>query len=311
MRVLVLTSPAETIDRPDTADTLEQAEQIAASLRALGHAATVVAYNGDLGTVHPDLVFNLVEYVPEGADLLFAVTLELDQRDIAYTGAATEPLRQLGRKPEMKARLRAAGLPTPPDIDAAAAGARFIVKSAIEHASVGLSSLNVVSSATEALQIIAEREAEFGGAWFAETYVDGREFNIAVLDGEVLPIAEILFTDHAGDTPRVVGYAEKWSTGSHAFETTPRVFPAHEEPLFSELERLTRAAWDLFSLTGYARVDFRVDRSGQPYILEVNANPCLAADAGFCAAAAQRGLTQTDVVARLVEAATHKVPARA
>ena len=45
-------------------------------------------------------------------------------------------------------------------------------------------------------------------------------------------------------------------------------------------------------------------RSGKgPYILEVNANPCLAADAGFCAAAAERGLSQTDVVARLLAAA--------
>lgn len=311
MKVLVLTSPAETIDRPDTADTRAQAEEITASLRGLGHETAVLAYDGNLDGLHPDLVFNLVEDLPEGPDQLFAITRQLDQRDIAYTGAATEPLQQLGRKPQMKARLRAAGLPTPPDMNGAPPGTRFIVKSAVEHASVGLSSLNVVPSATEALQIIAEREAEFGGEWFAEAYVDGREFNIAVLDGEVLPVAEILFTDHAGNAPRVVGYAEKWDTGSRAFETTPRVFPAREEPLFSELERLTRAAWDLFGLTGYARVDFRVDRAGQPYILEVNANPCLAADAGFCAAAAQLGLTQTDVVARLIEAATHKIPARA
>jgi D-alanine-D-alanine ligase len=62
----------------------------------------------------------------------------------------------------------------------------------------------------------------------------------------------------------------------------------------------------VFALDGYARVDFRVDRTGQPYILEINANPCLAADAGFCAAAAEQGLTQTDVIARLLAAACQR-----
>ena len=42
--------------------------------------------------------------------------------------------------------------------------------------------------------------------------------------------------------------------------------------------------WRLFDLAGYARVDFRVDSRGQPWILEINANPCLSPDAGFAAA---------------------------
>ena len=109
--------------------------------------------------------------------------------------------------------------------------------------------------------------------------------------------------------PRIVGYAEKWDVGSDAYRTTPRVFPPREEPLFADLTRLARAAWDLFDLSGYARVDFRVDGAGLPVILEVNANPCLSADAGFCAAAAQIGLTQSDIVARLVEAARQQAAA--
>jgi D-alanine-D-alanine ligase-like ATP-grasp enzyme len=38
-------------------------------------------------------------------------------------------------------------------------------------------------------------------------------------------------------------------------------------------------------------------------ILEVNANPALTADAGLCAAAAQLGMSQADVVARILDAA--------
>ena len=92
-------------------------------------------------------------------------------------------------------------------------------------------------------------------------------------------------------------------------DVVAKIFPPREEPLFADLTRLARAAWDLFDLSGYARVDFRVDGAGLPVILEVNANPCLSADAGFCAAAAQIGLTQSDIVARLVEAARQQAAA--
>jgi D-alanine-D-alanine ligase len=313
MRVLILTSPADTQGRPDTEDTLIQADEIAGRLHELGHETLTVAYArahefAAIRSFDPHLVFNLVEDLPEGPDQLHTVTNALELSDIAYTGAATEPLRLLGNKSVMKARLRAAGLPVPSGLGEAGEGVRYIVKSAVEHASLGLSAENVVTGAGAALVMIGRREAEFGGQWFAEAYVDGREFNVAVLDGGVdgpmvLPLAEILFTDHTGDTPKIVGYAEKWETESRAFATTPRIFPEREEPLFSEIERLAVAAWKLFALTGYARVDFRVDPAGRPYILEVNANPCLAADAGFCAAAAELGLNQADVVSRILQAA--------
>ena len=117
-------------------------------------------------------------------------------------------------------------------------------------------------------------------------------------------MAEILFLDH-DDRPKIVGYAEKWAEGSDAYANTPRRFAtdAADAPLRAELARLALVAWQLFGLRGYARVDFRVDAAGKPYILEANANPCLSADAGFCAAAAEAGMTQADIVAHLIETA--------
>jgi D-alanine-D-alanine ligase len=185
---------------------------------------------------------------------------------------------------------------------------RYIVKSAIEHASIGIDAGSVVSGRAAAEALIARRRREFGGEWFAEAFIDGREFNVAVLETRAgpiaLPVAEILFLDHA-DRPRIVGYEEKWAEESAAYVSTPRSFPRDpaDAALRAELARLALASWRLFGLKGYARVDFRVDDRGRPYILEVNANPCLAADAGFCAAAGEAGMTQTDVVARLIEAA--------
>jgi D-alanine-D-alanine ligase len=54
-------------------------------------------------------------------------------------------------------------------------------------------------------------------------------------------------------------------------------------------------------LKGYARVDFRVDPSGQPWILEVNTNPCLSPDGGFYAAAERASLTFNQVIKRIID----------
>jgi D-alanine-D-alanine ligase len=74
--------------------------------------------------------------------------------------------------------------------------------------------------------------------------------------------------------------------------------PFHSGPedtiLISELKRLAIECWKVFGLRGYARVDFRVDTQGRPWILEINANPCLSPDAGFAAAAAYAGISYPD-----------------
>ena len=54
--------------------------------------------------------------------------------------------------------------------------------------------------------------------------------------------------------------------------------------LLSQLQDIAKNCWHLFGLRGYARVDFRVDKDGNPWVLEINANPCLSLEAGFAAA---------------------------
>ena len=70
--------------------------------------------------------------------------------------------------------------------------------------------------------------------------------------------------------------------------------------MIEQLRDLSKRCWSLFQLRGYARVDFRVDEAGQPWVLEVNTNPCISKQAGFLAAAAQAGLKQSDVVDRIL-----------
>ena len=135
----------------------------------------------------------------------------------------------------------------------------------------------------------------------------GREFNLSVLASEsgpqVLPPAEIDFAAYPADKPRIVGYQAKWDEASFEYHHTPRRFdfPPSDSGLVAELGRLAIGCWHQFGLRGYARVDFRVDRQGRPWILEVNSNPCLSLDAGFAAAVERAEMTYDEAIRRIVQ----------
>ena len=104
---------------------------------------------------------------------------------------------------------------------------------------------------------------------------------------QVLPPAEIDFSHFPAGKPQVVGYRAKWSDDSFEFHHTPRCFdfPAADSLLLERLTNLAAQCWSLLGLRGYVRVDFRVDAEGDPWVLEINTNPCISHDAGFVAAA--------------------------
>jgi D-alanine-D-alanine ligase len=231
---------------------------------------------------------------------------------------------QTSGKPLAKARLRDRGLATPRwyTLDALATDewlpGRYIVKSAWEEASVGLDEDSVVQvdHPWALKEEIERRLPTLGGEGFAEAYIDGREFNLSVLAGpdgpEVLPPAEIDFVGYGEGKPRVVGYRAKWDESSYEYHHTPRRFdlPRSDGALIARLSAIAEACWRLFGLHGWARVDFRVDAEGRPWVLEVNANPCLSPDAGFAAAVERAGIGYTRAIERILQD-VERGPARA
>ena len=320
MKVVVLHDELPDDPRPDEQDSLSQAHAVAGWLEEAGHEALRLPCGLDLASARraldelaPELVFNLVESLGGTGRLIHVAPALLDAMGLARTGASAEAMWLTSHKVLAKRLLAGAGLPTPAWVEAGgdAAGARpgrWIVKSVHEDASIGMDDDAVVEAADpqRLAHLAAERAGRLGGAAFAEAYVEGREFNLALLgkggDVEVLPAAEIAFDAYPPGKPRIVGYAAKWDAGSFEFANTPHRFdfPAEDAALLLELDRLARRCWSLFGLTGYARVDFRVDAQGRPWILEANANPCLSEDAGFTAAAERANLTPRAVIERIV-----------
>ncbi len=322
MRILILHDEISGNVRPDEADTLAQARQVASALTRAGHGATLLPcpldlarVSADLRRLAPDLVFNLVESIDRQGRLIHLAPALLESMGVPFAGCGGAAMFTTCNKPLAKRLLAGAGLPTPTafTMDALVAGAfvpaaRYIIKSSWEHASVGLDEDSVVDArgAGDLIGAIERRLPHIGGEGFAEMFLDGREYNLSLLAGpagpQVLPPAEILFEGYAPGKPHVVGYRSKWDARSFEFSHTPRRFdfPPTDAPLLHELTRLSLACWSLFGLRGWARVDFRVDAAGRPFILEVNANPCLSPDAGFAAACARAGVSLDEAIARIV-----------
>ena len=122
---------------------------------------------------------------------------------------------------------------------------------------------------------------------------------------QVLPLAEIDFSAFPEGKLRIVDYRAKWDDQSFEFHNTPRRFDfaAADQPLLDRLGQLAAACWTSFGLNGYVRVDFRVDSASQPWILEINANPCLSPDAGYAAAVQRAGIGWDQAVERILAAA--------
>lgn len=325
MRVLILHDALGEDIRPDEEDTLVQVRSVEAALIRSGHRASTLAFDTDLQKVMdgiraaaPEVVFNLVESVARAGRLIHFAPALLETLGVPFTGASAAAMFLSSSKLLSKQILRAARLPTPrwytaaelaedPDV----AGERWLLKSVWEHGSLGLEADAVVEtrSGTALGEILSERLAELGGEGFAEAYVHGREFNVAVLatggPAECLPVPEIHFEGGEPGEPRIVGYRAKWSPDSPEWAGTPRSFTCApgDQDLYARLRELAIATVQAFDLEGVARVDFRVDERGEPFIIDVNANPCLSPDAGLAAALEAAGIRYDAAILRLVHAA--------
>jgi D-alanine-D-alanine ligase len=337
--VLVAHNPVGPGDDPSTSDVLAQVALVEDALTLLGIPAERVAVANGRPWESPPIaaaqalaaapargeprtvVFNHVEAPPGAPHLHTDNAAALELMGIPFTGSPSSVLWSTTDKLVTRAVLAAAGLPVargdrldPGDPEILArVPPPWIVKPAWEDASVGLEGNPVCETKDAVLARAAMLAERFPGQpVLVERFLPGRELGVSLLaDGpaaQALPVAEIAFVDFPPDLPPVVGYEAKWQEGSFAYAHTPRRFPEEsiDGPLLARARDLALAAWKVCGLAGYGRVDLRLDEHGAPHILEVNANPCLAADAGFIAAAERAGLSAHEVVERIVWAAIRR-----
>jgi D-alanine-D-alanine ligase len=329
MRILVLHSDVPPDAPPEDIDTLTSAEAVAQALKKHGHAVSKAPFTTDkaklkslLAREKADVIFNLVEGIDGLGRLAPLAPKMLEELGVTFTGVDYRSMHVTTDKPLTKKMLREAGIGTadwhlPSDWDGLG-DKTYIVKSTLEDASVGLDDGCVVTGPDAVKARYEQSHAKHGGDWFAEEFIDGREYNISMMQGAdgkpfVFPLAEMRFDDWPADKPRIVGYPAKWDESLDINDQMVRSFDTEKaEPVLArKIKDACVRTWKLFDFCGYVRIDFRVTPGGEPLVLEINTNPCIAPDAGFAAAGEQIGLSYDKLIVRVVEAAVERARPKA
>jgi D-alanine-D-alanine ligase len=320
------TLPPDHADYDQEAGVLESVAAFECALSSAGHRVRQIGITDSVAPViegispkRPNVIVNLCEGFGghTGGEAHLASLLEL--LGVPYTGSPPECLALVRDKPRTKWLLRGAGLPTAPFVQVAPgellpreplvnwlANSPLFVKPAAEDASLGIGPESVVTD-WPALERQVETVAARYGAMLIEPYIDGREFNVGVIELpelQCLPLAEIEFQASGDLRWPIVTYDGKWAAGSADDRATPVRCPAEVEQGLADAIR--GAALTAYRVTGcrdYARIDFRVDRFGNIFILEVNANPDAGPRAGLARMLRAAGIGYDSFVERLVATA--------
>ena len=314
-RVAVIVDAVAEAEERLASDEVSSRDDVRRALRELGFEPVVVEFTGDLAAWLAALrdggfvaAFNLCEGLGGQAAGEPLAADAVERLGLPLTGARPFTLALCLRKDVVNGHLRALGLPVPewavahPGVPLAWRRYPAIVKPAAEDASIGIDARSVVGNRRELLAA-RDRGHPRWGRLIVQRYVDGREFNLAVVGDRVLPHSEIVWSLPRG-APRIVSYAAKWEPGSVEYKgTPPRLLGPSEARLGARLTRLARRVWAAVDGAGYGRVDVRMDARGRLHVIDVNPNPDLSPDAGLARQAAAAGWSYGELVGRIVDLA--------
>ncbi|ADU30550.1 M20/M25/M40 family metallo-hydrolase [Evansella cellulosilytica] len=293
---------------------LETIKNIKNGLLAGGHQ--VKTFEGDKNIINkledfmpsvisgerPGLVFNL-SYGIQGKGRYMHVPGILEMIGVPYVGSGPETHALALDKVVTKMILLQKGLPTPKFTVLDNPDSKFhedlsyplIVKPKNEAVSFGLKIVNNEEELRDGVKTIYEK---FNSPTLVEEYIEGREVNVGLLGNnpvEALPPVELVF----GEGPQIYTFEDKKNKSGRTVE---KVCPAPiSEELTKKVQQLAIDTFKALDCYDTARVDFRIDKEGNPYILEVNSMASLGADGSFVFAADKVGLNYSDLMNRIVD----------
>ena len=326
-RVLVLmhedlVPPDDIAGRPDAEVSEYKTEyDVVTGLRDLGHEVQPLGLYDDLAPLRgaiqdlkPHIVFNLLEEFRGEPMLDHHVVSYLELVQAPYTGCNPRGLMIARDKALSKMILhhhrirvpRFAVVPAGRKLTRKPARLDYplIVKSQVAEASFGIAEASIVYNDEKLAERVDFMHAKVGTNLILEQYVDGRELYVGIMGNarlQVLPVWELEMRKLRLDAPRIATRQVKWNTKLQKRRGV-KLGPARDLP--PEVERLlvktTKRLYRLLQLSGYARVDFRLDGEGRPYFLEANPNPEIGYGEEFAEAAEAAGIGYEPLLDRII-----------
>ncbi len=293
---------------------------VVTGLRQLGHEVQTLGVSNDLGVIReaikqfqPRVTFNMLEEFHGIALYDQHVVSYLELLRKPYTGCNPRGLTLAHDKGLSKKLLTFHRIPIPrfgvfPIGRRVRRPARLqfplIVKSLVEHASMGISQASVVHSDDKLVERVQFIHEHVGTDAIVEQYIDGRELYMAVMGNQRLatfPIWEMEFPNLPQDAPRIATAKVKWDE-TYQKKIGLTTGPAKDLPegLAQRVAKLSKRAYRALELTGYARLDWRLTEDGRVFLLEANPNPELAYDEEFASSAAHVGIEFEPLLQKIV-----------
>jgi len=292
---------------------------VVSHLRAIGHEVKPLGVQYELLPIRdaveewkPHVVFNLLEEFHGEVLLDQNVVSFLELLKVSYTGCNPRGMiitrgKALSKKLVLYHRIRV------PDFAVFPMGRKvkrpprlafpLIVKSLIEHASVGIAQASVVDSDEKLADRVRFIHERVGTDAIAEQFIEGRELYVSVMGNERLtafPAWELVAEKKPDDAPLIatrkvkhdVEYQQRHGIDIRAAGLAPEQ-AAH-------LAHVSKRIYKILELTGYARIDFRLAADGQFYFLEANPNPEIAEREEFASAAKAAGMEYPELLQRII-----------
>ena len=314
-----LVPPEDTTGVDIAAADWKMEHDVTTTLRNCGHEVKILGVQKDLAAIgagaeefKPDIVLNLLEAFDDVTTFDQNVVSYLELMRVPYTGCNPRGL-MLARDKSLSKELLAYHRIPVPDFTVVRRGRKpvltkrlkypLIVKSLFFEASAGISQASVVESDDQLAKRVQFIHDSLGTAAIVERFIDGREIYVGVLGNErvqVFPVWEMTFTNMPENTWRIATERVKWNTRyqqRHGIETHEAELP---EGLGERIRHLVKRAYRVLDLSGYARLDVRLDSDCRPFVIEANPNPQLAQDEDFADSAERAGLSYEKLLERIV-----------
>lgn len=269
------------------------------ALLRIGHEVQVIGVYDDLAPLRktieewkPDIAFNLLEDFAGNSALDYYVVSFFEMMRLPYTGSNPRGLL-LARDKALSKKLLAFHRISVPDFEVFPFGKKLgrrlrrmaypvIVKSLMEEGSIGIAKASYVENEKELRERVSLIHEKVKGDAIAEQFIDGRELYVTVMGGlklEVLPIRELVFGNMEPGVPKMATYKVKWDAKYREHWGIEYQFARNlPNGMVENIGHVCKRIYRTLNMSGYGRIDLRLDANGKVYVLEANPNPGIARD---------------------------------
>ena len=336
LRVLVLMHhylvPPDDVSGHDLATVQWKTEHdVLTTLRQdLEHDVHALGVKDDLAAIRqandefkPHIAFNLLEAFHEIGTFDQNVVSYLELLRLPYTGCNPRGMFLARDKALSKKLLHYHRIPIP-EFTVVLRGRKaklpkrlsfpVIVKSLTQEASIGISQASVVDDAVKLRERVQFIHESIKTDAIVEQFVDGRELYCGVIGNQrlqVLPVWEMTFARMPEGQHRIATERVKWSAKyQEKMGVATGAATTLDSAVAGLVQHMTRRAYKVLELSGYARIDLRLDAAGQVYVIEANPNPQIARIEDFAESAAKDGLSYPALLQRILTTGLRWEPER-